>query len=328
MIKKLFLGTALITSFSGISQSYSPPAGQPGSTAIHKDDNVFVGWATGAEVVRGFLNASDTTFKINGNNRASYGIPSKATGKAEGSSMDVVSLGDGGTATLTFAHPIKNGTGPDFAVFENSFTNDFLELAFVEVSSDGEHFFRFPAHTEVQSVTQISTYGTMDCRYIHNLAGSFIQGYGTPFDLEDLQDDVLLDKNNITHVRIIDVIGSIDPAIGTRDSHGNLVNDPFPTPFESCGFDLDAVGVIHQNILGKEELQLLASVYPNPVEDQLTIELSQPAVIRMYTLTGEKVLETEKGIYFQLDVANKSAGVYLLTISSDKGQKTERIIVK
>jgi hypothetical protein len=46
-------------------------------------------------------------------------------------------------------------------------------------------------------------------------------------------------------VRIIDVVGSIDPAFGTRDSLGNLINEPFPTPFSSSGFDLDAVGVIH-----------------------------------------------------------------------------------
>ena len=29
------------------------------------------------------------------------------------------------------------------------------------------------------------------------------------------------------------------------DSQGNIINDPFPTPFETGGFDLDAIGVIH-----------------------------------------------------------------------------------
>jgi hypothetical protein len=33
----------------------------------------------------------------------------------------IVSLGDSGIAIATFAHPIYNGSGPDFAVFENGF---------------------------------------------------------------------------------------------------------------------------------------------------------------------------------------------------------------
>jgi hypothetical protein len=30
------------------------------------------------------------------------------------------------------------------------------------------------------------------------------------------------------------------------DSQGHQINDPWPTPFPTGGFDLDAVGVIHQ----------------------------------------------------------------------------------
>ena len=51
--------------------------------------------------------------------------------------------------------------------------------------------------------------------------------------------------NDVIAVRITDVVGSIDPALGTKDSLGNLINDPFPTPFASSGFDLNAVGVIN-----------------------------------------------------------------------------------
>jgi hypothetical protein len=44
----------------------------------------------------------------------------------------------------------------------------------------------------------------------------------------------------------VDVVGSITPAYATYDSQGNMVNDPWPTPYSSSGFDLDAVGVINQ----------------------------------------------------------------------------------
>ena len=43
----------------------------------------------------------------------------------------VVSLGDGGYALLTFEKPIKNGID-DFAIFENSFSDTFLELGLVD----------------------------------------------------------------------------------------------------------------------------------------------------------------------------------------------------
>jgi hypothetical protein len=47
-------------------------------------------------------------------------------------------------------------------------------------------------------------------------------------------------------VRIRDVVGSIKPEYATLDSKGNPINDPWPTTFPTGGFDLDAVGVIHE----------------------------------------------------------------------------------
>ena len=213
--------------------------------AIHADSPAFVAWATGCTVERGPMRVDKP-----GNGLASYGVDSDALG-IPGGTMDVVSLGDGGTATLTFASPICNEAGPDFAIFENGIedaqnpTLFYLELGFVEVSSDGVNFFRFPAVTNVQTETQLGSSDFMDPGQIHNFAGKYLAMYGTPFDLDDLDDNVLLDKNNVTHIRIIDVVGSIDPQYATYDSEGHPVNDPWPTAFSSSGFDLDAVGVIH-----------------------------------------------------------------------------------
>src|ERR1700761_645592 len=127
----------------GAYAQYAPQAGLPGSTAIGAASSVFVGWATQCSVTRGLMNIADPSLGY-----ASAGDSSLGTGPANGYT---VSLGDSGIAVLTFAHPIYNGAGPDFAVFENGFlnaTNDsqaFLELGFVEVSSDGVNFTRFPA---------------------------------------------------------------------------------------------------------------------------------------------------------------------------------------
>jgi PEP-CTERM motif-containing protein len=221
---------------------YAPPAGQPGSTAIANTSPLFVEWANGFQnLIRGPLDIANP-----GGGNASFGTGNEALGPADGNSSHVVSLGDGGQITLGFAQPITNGPGADLAVFENSFSDIFLELAFVEVSSNGVDFVRFPAVSLTQSTTQVGTFGSLDATNLDNLAGKYRGGFGTPFDLSQVAGlSVNVDVNHIQFVRVIDVIGTIAPALGSRDSLGNLVNDPYPTAFASGGFDLDGVGVIH-----------------------------------------------------------------------------------
>ena len=204
--------------------------------------------------------------------KANYGTSSNALGPANAtyndpnSSTSVVSLGDGGSMTLSFAQPITNGPGADFAVFENGFEQtpgaDFLELATVSVSSDGVNFFTFPSVSLTQTTTQVGTFGTLDPTLLYNLAGSALAGNGTPFNLDDLAGvSPLLNINSIIDVRVTDVIGNINTGLGagtyTYDDASNpifagaygltnnLINDPYSTAFNSGGFDLDAVGVIH-----------------------------------------------------------------------------------
>lgn len=225
---------------------FAPAQDKPGTTAMHADSSAFVAWATGCVAEPGPMNITNP-----GAGLAGQGWPAENVIGVPQGTYGVTCLGDGGRATVTFASPICNRPGPDFAVFENGFANAqntdmwFLELGFVEVSSDGENFFRFPAISMVQTETQVGGMGCIDPAQIHNLASKYGAMYGTPFDLDEVPDDPLLDKNNITHVRIIDVIGNIDPEYCTYDSQGHPVNDPWPTPFASCGMDLDAVGVIH-----------------------------------------------------------------------------------
>jgi len=226
----------------------------------------FAGWATGASVQRGPQDIAKPAGPL-----ASFGAPANATGAANG---NVVSLGDGGAATLTFAGLIYNGPGADFVVFENAFFfngNAFGELGFVEVSSDGVNFFRFPSVSLTQTVTQFTNANFTDPSKIHNLAGQFPNNSfggrfeGTPFDLEDLAGIAGLNINAITHVRIEDVVGRITPDVGSgyvprTDSHGNMINDPYSTDFASSGFDLDAVAAVHMVPLPGNLVLLLTGV--------------------------------------------------------------------
>jgi hypothetical protein len=226
---------------------YPPGPNGAGTDAIAANDPAFTGWAS---VVTSFAPGPQTA----GSNAspANYGTLASALGPpdAAGVSYDdplapvpVLSLGDGGQVTLRFSPPIVDGEGADFAVFENGFATFsgklFAELAFVEVSADGVNFTRFPAVSCTQTATQTGNFGSLDPADLHNLAGKHPAGYGTPFDLAELG------LTRVTHVRLVDVVGDVKNGHGSRDSTGNWINDPWPTNFQTSGFDLDAVGVRH-----------------------------------------------------------------------------------
>lgn len=303
---------------------FAPPAGQEGSTAINADSSAFVGWATGCVVERGPRRIDKPQMGL-----ASYGLEEDALGKADDTLL--VSLGDGGNAVLTFASPICNGSGYDFAVFENPliYAQDtnlfFLELAFVEVSSDGEHYFRFPAITNLPETPQITSFQCTDPKLIHNFAGKYISHYGTPFDLDELPDAEYLDKNKITHVRIVDVVGTINPDYATYDSQGHIVNDPWPTPFESSGFDLDAVGVIHDQAHNKVFESDMPSVLllPNPVRGLLTIKAESLQSVSIYTLEGQHVLTTNA---MEVDVTDLVPCMYLVRVVADGHSSVQKLL--
>lgn len=307
---------------------YAPPAEQTGSTAIAANSDVFVAWANGVEITRGYIDISNPTAQDQGSNYASFGEPNVALGIANGS---VVSLGDAGEAILTFETPITNGDGYDFAIFENSFSDTFLELAFVEVSSDGTNYFRFPAHSLTQTETQVGGFGNLDATFINNLAGKYRANFGTPFDLSDLADDALLDKSRITHVKIIDVVGSIDSNYARADAYGNTINDPFSTPFWSSGFDLDAVGVIHEASLSLEDATYKNNIvmYPNPASNYMSLKGHANSVdVAIYSQTGQLLQSIKNTTAQQIDISDLSSGIYLVKVLDNNRSLSLKLIKK
>jgi len=329
----LSTSVALVTSTQA---QFAPQAGNPGTTAIHKDSTIIKAWATGCILNRGWQNIADTTL-----GKAQVGDETYIPGPA---ANGVASLGDGGEAIITFLHPIVNGAGYDFAVFENGFLDQtldsgtaFLELAFVEVSSDGEHFVRFSAVCNNDTFPQLAGGKGMDASKIHNLAGKYIGGYGTPFDLEELKDKPGLDVNNITHVKVIDVVGCIQNQYATRDSAGHKINDPWPTPFASSGFDIDAVAVINQNTSVFLKEILLASnvgLYPNPssVNNEVTLTLP-PGVnttsIIVYDLMGKEApVQKMKRSENQTILSFSQQGIYYLVITDESTSVSKKILIR
>ena len=247
---------------------------------------IFRGWATGCVE----YSPSDTAWS------GVWNDPNKAFGPATGQNFDIVSLGElnreeielgkpPGRITLIFGDPcdggdkgvIHNGEGYDFVVFENGFISEvttpagsiggqmLAELGYLEVSSNGRDFARFPAVSLTPA--RVGAYGTIEISNVHNLAGKHPNAngicMGTPFDLDELADHPsvtagLVDLNNIRYVRIVDVPGSgdffdkgsvyIDPTTWPawhNYAENHAVYDQWPT-WGSGGFDLEAIGILNE----------------------------------------------------------------------------------
>ena len=200
-------------------------------------------------------------------------------------SYDIVSLGDlsqadinagflPGRITLSFTETIRDQNGYDFAVSENGFYIDenqyFCDLGYVEVSSDNTYFARFPSVSLTGG--RVWAFGTIDITNVYNLGGKHPNNYdtftGTPFDLSEIRNEPnvvagLVDLNNISYVRIVDVPGSgnyydnahklIDPCTWPNWDYydaNHPVYDAWPTYPGSGGFDLEAIGVLQPQQYG------------------------------------------------------------------------------
>jgi len=309
-----------------LAGSYAPPAGQNGSTAIHKDSSIIVGWATNAVITRGWQDITNTSLgkTTAGNNTSATEIAGL---------NGIVSLGDGGSAIITFNGLITDGPGADFAVFENSFDGLFLELAFVEVSSDGINYYRFDAISQTDTTVQVGSFGNVDATNLYNLAGKYKAQYGTPFDLIELDGINGLDINAISHIKIIDVVGSKNPLYASYDVNGRAVNDPFPTAFATGGFDLDGIGVINFVPTAVQEFstETIVNSYPNPFNNTLYIDLinNATATYQLINLSGQEV---KNGIINQqhttLLVDELKEGIYFLRLVGEHSTQTLKIIKK
>lgn len=333
-IKSIYIFILLILNYCITLAQYAPQAPLSGHKGVAANDKNIVGWATGCTVERGWLNIADKNL-----GKVSFGMEQNAIGSP---SSSVVSLGDSGIAILTFEYPLKNGEGADFAVFENGFAdpmNDtlaFLELAFVEVSSDGENYFRFPASCMFQDSVQIDNFTFSDATLIHNLAGKYKNGFGTPFDLEELKDESELDVNNITHIRIVDAIGSIDDSFASFDKEGKKINDPYPTAFPSGGFDLKAIAVLHDNRpenpnnITENISDALFQIYPNPFQNNIVIatHLDKDCTVKIWDILGKTIFTDTFSKQKNINTQHIAPGIYIVQIVDNYNNSTHFKIVK
>jgi len=325
-LASVFFGLFCAIGSSYAQGPYAPNAETPGTAAIHFSSEQFVSWASEIQVIRGYKDLANKSLGY-----VNFGTAMNAVGYSDRSA---VSLGDSGVAYVYFDGWVVDEPGADFAVFENSFNHDFLELGFVEVSKDGKNYTRFPAQSETSTGSQISSFDLLDATNIHNLAGKYKVGYGTPFDLSDVGLD------SVRSIRVIDVVGSINPTIASKDASGRLINDPYPTDFQNNGFytggfDLESVGLINYDgeiFVGEAEIaeqKTEIKLYPNPMISDLTVDVVEASEIRIYDLKG-KVCYSEflKIGRNDLQMIRVPKGIYSVTVINSKEHFVSKLVVQ
>jgi hypothetical protein len=243
--------SALLLSLSATAASagiYSGPSqiSHPIDAAIPSNSPLFTEWADKIDAAR-------TYFAPRGATTIS------PTGVNSLGDLDATQIAAGdqvGYLTVTFPTGIRNASGDDFAIFENGFAFGspnglFAELAYVEVSSNGVDFARFPnVSTNVAPVTGSGAFAGFDMSNVYNLAGKHAGGFGTPFNLDDLLAHPLVTGGNVNlaniqYVKLVDIPGN-----GSYlDSQGNPIFDNWLT-VGTGGFDFrlpagQGVGVIN-----------------------------------------------------------------------------------
>lgn len=310
---------------------FAPQAGLAGSTAMYKDSISFVEWAGNCTINRGWMDIADTAL-----GKVTLGNNLSATGKADG---DVISLGDAGEAIYYFENPVIDLQGPDFAVFENGFMNPvdsnvaYLELAKVSVSNDGISWHEFKAICNNDTSIQFGGFGDyMDARNVYNFAGKYIGNYGTPFDLSELSSSGGLDVSNIRYIKITDVVGTINDTFCVRDNNQHKINEPYPTPFPSGGFDLDALGIIHEKYpttIHENDMLQEVTIYPNPGKGLFLFHNDEQIIsFKVYSISGNEVISCQHLTSNEINLHSFHDGLYIVSMLHHNGQRSNQLISK
>jgi prepilin-type processing-associated H-X9-DG protein/prepilin-type N-terminal cleavage/methylation domain-containing protein len=196
--------------------------------------------------------ASQVVTSVPGSGQGAFGDPTQTLGGPSGEgatmqSLDVYRLGINGSLTLGFGpHAITDDPGPDFIVFGDQFyvngnpTQDYGELAYVAVSSDGLNFATFP--TSSTTAGPVGVFGNINPANVSGFAGinpvyanvatNTINPFdpsvagGDAFDLSTLKNspqvtDGSVNLNDIQYVRLTDVVSGT-----SLDSNGSTIYCP------------------------------------------------------------------------------------------------------
>jgi hypothetical protein len=161
--KRVVVAIGFASSFGGCGSGAAPVAVETPDAASEAGDDAGTdaGAADAGAAESGLVACSPfvtNVVRVDYGSGAGFGqssFPSVVEGPPRGGgccrgSLNVLSLGDGGSIVVEFGQIIVDGPGPDFIVFENPFDigadplKPNADPATVEVSADGAEWFTFP----------------------------------------------------------------------------------------------------------------------------------------------------------------------------------------
>lgn len=106
------------------------------------------------------------------------------------------------------------------------------------------------------------------------------------------------------------------------------------TTFDGCSVFSDCIEIdsvaAEPNSVNENLLNAKINVFPNPAQDQLTIqhELNETVAVTIYSLAGTEVAKTQVHNNVTLSVSTLPAGYYLVKISTINGSITKKLIIQ
>ncbi|HEX5008984.1 MAG TPA: hypothetical protein VFY71_01190 [Planctomycetota bacterium] len=222
-------------------------------------------------------------------------------------STDAASLGVSGSLTLEMSVPAGDGPGTDLIVCENPFlllgdpSTSFAEVCTVEVSSDNQHFARFPVKYSGPVGPFLPTQGAKLSWYT-GLAGvrpvltsvpigpaplDVVHAGGDAFDLADLADDpqVLAGQvilGDISYVRLTDI------------DTGTALDD-FGTAIWDCGLDTISSADIDAVIGVNNHANLV------PGRPQVELSLDAAGFLTLHVVDPDGLKDVKQGLDAAID---------------------------
>jgi hypothetical protein len=124
----------------------------------------------------------------------------------------------------------------------------------------------------------------------------------------------------------------VSPMHDYADAEGTTVNASLEVVTENNCVNDSIESIALPTFSNVNDLMLLGlEVYPNPVEDMLTLKntSAKPMTVGIYNIAGELILEQSINLLVtSIDVNHLDAGVYLLKVVSNGNESSMRIIKK
>jgi hypothetical protein len=111
--------------------------------------------------------------------------------------------------------------------------------------------------------------------------------------------------------------------------------EPNTAPWVKGWTLLDQMGFLADVVLSVNEIaELQSSIYPNPAEDVLNIELTENTnqlLVEIYDITGKKIKNMDfSGVKqrISINVSDLNSGMYIVSLSANQAQRSFKVFIR